>query len=50
MRKFWSDYYELCKQSCKFCKDHWFGLIVTNIVAAIGTTIYVAKRWKIFRF
>ena len=48
MKNFLNDYYELCKHSCKFCKDHWFGLIITNIVVAFGTTVYYARKFKLW--
>lgn len=33
MRKFWSDYGKLCKASGEFYKEHWFGVIVLNLVS-----------------
>lgn len=35
MRKFWSDYGKLCKDSGKFYKEHWFGVIVLNLVSIV---------------
>lgn len=32
MKNFFKDYWELCKQSGKFCKKHWLGVIICNIV------------------
>ena len=32
MRKFCEDYFELCKESGKFYKEHWKGVIVMNAV------------------
>ena len=32
MRKFCKDYIELCKESGKFYKEHWKGVIVMNVV------------------
>ena len=37
-KKFWKDYFALCKESCKWMKKHWKGHIV--LCAAI-TTVYV---------
>ena len=37
-KKFWKDYFALCKESCKWMKKHWKGYIV--LCAAI-TTVYV---------
>ena len=30
MKQFWKDYWELCKESGRFCKKHWKGYIVLN--------------------
>lgn len=35
MKTFWKDYVELCKDTGKFYKKHWFGVIVMN-VAVVG--------------
>lgn len=32
MKKFFKDYWELCKHSLRFCKKHWFGMTVLTIV------------------
>lgn len=32
MKRFFKDYWELCKQSGKFYKNHWLGIIICNIV------------------
>lgn len=32
MKKFFKDYWELCKQSGRFCKNHWLGLIIWYVV------------------
>ena len=37
-KKFWKDYFALCKESCKWMKKHWKGYIV--LYASI-TTVYV---------
>ena len=36
MKKFWKDYADLCKESGKFYKKHWFGVIVLNAVLIAG--------------
>lgn len=38
MKEFWKDYVALCKESGKFYKKHWKGLIVLN-VAVIGAEV-----------
>lgn len=35
MRKFWKDYGKLWKDTGKFWKEHWFGVIILNIVLTI---------------
>ena len=37
-KKFWKDYFALCKESCKWMKEHWKGYIV---FCAVITTVYV---------
>lgn len=37
-KKFWKDYFALCKESCKWMKKHWKGYIV---LCAVITTVYV---------
>lgn len=32
MKQFWKDYGELCKESCRFYKKHWKGVVVLNAV------------------
>lgn len=31
MKEFWKDYAKLCKDSGKFYKDHWKGIILMNV-------------------
>lgn len=38
MKQFWKDYWELCKESGRFCKKHWKGYIVLN-AAIIGAEL-----------
>lgn len=37
-KKFWKDYFALCKESNKWMKKHWKGYIV---LCAVITTVYV---------
>ena len=40
MKKFWKDYWELCKYSIQFCKEHWKGvLVVTGVVAGVSYAV-----------
>lgn len=32
MRKFWRDYAEIYKLSGQFYRNHWFGVIVVNVL------------------
>ena len=32
---FWRDYWDLCKQSGKWCKKHWKGYIVLCVIVFI---------------
>ena len=41
-KKFFEDYWALCKQTGQFYKDHWFG---TLVVSAIGSAISTAPIW-----
>ena len=38
MKQFWKDYWELCKESGRFCKKHWKGYILLN-AAIIGAEL-----------
>ena len=38
MKQFWKDYWELCKESGRFYKNHWKGCIVLN-AAIIGAEL-----------
>lgn len=35
MKKFFKDYWVLCKQSLGFCKKHWLGMAVMYIVTFV---------------
>lgn len=36
MKNFWKDYWNLCKESGKFYKKHWFGIIIYELVAFLA--------------
>lgn len=46
MKKFMKDYAELCKDTGRFYKKHWFGLIVMN-TAVIGAELAYFNRDRI---
>ena len=48
MKQFWKDYWELCKESGRFCKKHWKGYIVLN-AAIIGAEL-VWYKYKTNQF
>ena len=43
MKTFVKDYVDLCKESGKFYKKHWFGVIVMNVVAPAGVLAYYGR-------
>ena len=43
MKTFVKDYACLCKETVKFYKKHWFGVIVMNAVTYAGTVAYFRK-------
>ena len=48
MKEFWKDYIELYKESGRFCKKHWKGLIVLNAVLIGAEFAYFAYQTKKF--
>lgn len=44
MREFVKDYVGLCKDSGKFYKKHWKGVIVMNAVIIAGEFAYVYRN------
>lgn len=51
MKQFWKDYGELCKETGRFCKKHWKGVIVLNAViigAEVAWFKYKAKQFEVF--
>ena len=43
MKAFFTDYWDLCKQSGDFYKKHWKGTLVLNAVLIGGELIYFYK-------
>ena len=46
MKQFWKDYGELCKESCRFYKKHWKGVVVLNAVLVGAELAYFAYQNK----
>ena len=44
MKEFVKDYIDLCKDSGKFYKKHWKGVIVLNVVAIAGELIWFKRN------
>ena len=47
MAEFWKDYGKLCKETGKFYKKHWRGLIVMNVAAILGAELAYFGRHQI---
>ena len=45
MKEFWKDYGKLCKETGRFYKNHWKGLIVLN-AAIIGAEVAYCQYVK----
>ena len=45
MRKFWKDYFDVCKEGCKFMRNHWLGYIIVCVVATILTFGCLVINW-----
>ena len=43
MKDFWKEYWNLCKDSGKFYKKHWKGVILLNTVIMAGELVYFYK-------
>ena len=43
MKNFVKDYLTLCKDGCRFYRDHWKGMIVLYAVSAGVTYAYLAR-------
>ena len=48
MREFVKDYVELCKESGKFYKKHWKGLVVLNMLIIGGEYAWCKRKTKEF--
>ena len=48
MKEFVKDYVELCKDSGKFYKKHWKGLIVLNALIIGGELVWYKYKTKQF--
>lgn len=48
MKEFWKDYGELCKETGRFYKKHWKGVIVLNAVIVGAEVAYFAYQNKKF--
>lgn len=48
MKNFWKDYGELCKETGRFYKKHWKGVIVLNVVIVGAEVAYFAYQNKKF--
>ena len=48
MKTFWKDYWELCKESGKFYKKHWKGVLVLNAAIIAAETGYLYYKTKQF--
>ena len=46
MAEFWKDYGKLCKETSKFYKKHWRGVIVMDVVV-LGAVIVYFGRYQI---
>ena len=49
MKQFWKDYGKLCKESGRFCKEHWKGVVVLNAViigAELAWYKYKTKQFE----
>lgn len=48
MKQFWKDYGELCKETGRFYKKHWKGVIVLNAVIIGAELAYYQYRYNLF--
>lgn len=48
MKQFWKDYGELCKESGRFYKKHWKGVVVLNAVIIGAEMAYFKHKTKQF--
>ena len=48
MKQFWKDYGELCKESGRFYKKHWKGVVILNAVIIGAEMAYFKHKTKQF--
>lgn len=48
MKQFWNDYWELCKETGRFYKKHWKGVVVLNAAIVGAELAYFAYQNKKF--
>ena len=48
MKDFWKDYAELWKESGRFCKKHWKGVILLNAVIIGAELAYYQYKYQVF--
>lgn len=48
MKQFWKDYGELCKETGRFYKKHWKGVVVLNAVIVGAELTYFKYKQKQF--
>ena len=44
MKNFWKDYYQLWKDTCKFYKKHWLGVILMNVGILSAEAVYFERN------
>lgn len=40
-KEFWSDYWNLCKETGKWYKKHWLGYIILTVVLTIPVYLFI---------
>ena len=48
MKNFWKDYWELCKDTGKFYKKHWKGVVLLNATVVAAELAYFYYKGKQF--
>ena len=44
MKEYWKDYAELCKETGRFYKKHWLGVIVMNVVGSAAVLAWFNRE------
>lgn len=47
MKQFWKDYGELCKDTGRFYKKHWKGVIVLNAAIIAASLAYYQHKYRL---